>query len=124
MSENNYILGAIAGDIIGSAYEFNNVKSTDFELFTNDTFFTDDSVLTAAVLKNGFIPMILNPTTVLEKPLCAANGMEIAPPSNPHNPYNPRNPRNPWTVFALRITRNSQSPFYTRHPRSTLKCNT
>jgi ADP-ribosylglycohydrolase len=50
MLENNYILGAIAGDIIGSAYEFNNVKSTDFELFTNDTFFTDDSVLTAAIM--------------------------------------------------------------------------
>jgi len=30
----NYILGAIASDIIGSSYEFNNVKSLDFELFT------------------------------------------------------------------------------------------
>ena len=47
---NNYILGAIAGDIIGSSYEFNNVKSLDFELFTNDTFFTDDSVLTMATM--------------------------------------------------------------------------
>jgi ADP-ribosylglycohydrolase len=50
MAGNNYILGAIAGDIIGSSYEFNNVKSTNFELFTNDTFFTDDSVLTAATM--------------------------------------------------------------------------
>jgi ADP-ribosylglycohydrolase len=50
LSENKYILGAITGDIIGSSYEFNNVKSTDFELFTNDTFFTDDSVLTAATM--------------------------------------------------------------------------
>jgi len=32
----NYILGAIAGDVIGSSYEFNNIKSLDFELFTND----------------------------------------------------------------------------------------
>lgn len=45
-----YILGAISGDIIGSSYEFNNVKSMDFELFTNDTYFTDDSVLTAATM--------------------------------------------------------------------------
>ncbi|MDR0707105.1 MAG: ADP-ribosylglycohydrolase family protein [Treponema sp.] len=45
-----YILGAITGDIIGSSYEFNNVKSVDFELFTNDTYFTDDSVLTAATM--------------------------------------------------------------------------
>jgi len=48
--EGNYILGAITGDIIGSSYEFNNVKSLDFELFTNDTFFTDDSVLTTATM--------------------------------------------------------------------------
>jgi ADP-ribosylglycohydrolase len=50
MPNNKYILGAIAGDIIGSSYEFNNVKSLDFELFTNDTFFTDDTVLTAATM--------------------------------------------------------------------------
>jgi ADP-ribosylglycohydrolase len=50
MAKRKYILGAIAGDIIGSAYEFNNVKSTDFELFTNDTYFTDDSVLTLATM--------------------------------------------------------------------------
>jgi len=49
MPKNN-IFGAIAGDIIGSAYEFNNEKSLDFELFTNDTYFTDDSVMTIATL--------------------------------------------------------------------------
>ena len=50
MESKNCILGAIAGDIIGSSYEFNNIKSPDFELFTNDTFFTDDSVLTIATM--------------------------------------------------------------------------
>jgi ADP-ribosylglycohydrolase len=50
MSIQNSILGAIAGDIIGSSYEANNVKSTDFELFTNDTSFTDDTVLTVATM--------------------------------------------------------------------------
>jgi len=50
MPAENCILGAIAGDIIGSSYEFNNVKSLDFELFTNDTYFTDDSVLTVATM--------------------------------------------------------------------------
>ena len=45
------MLGAIPGDIIGSAYEFRNVKSTDFELFTPISFFTDDSVMTLAVAK-------------------------------------------------------------------------
>lgn len=43
------MIGAIAGDVIGSAYEFNNTKTTDFELFTADSAFTDDTVMTVAV---------------------------------------------------------------------------
>jgi ADP-ribosylglycohydrolase len=42
------MIGAIAGDIIGSPYEWDNVKRTDFELFTPLTTFTDDTVLTVA----------------------------------------------------------------------------
>ena len=45
------MLGALAGDIIGSPYEFYNTKSIDFELFTKWTRFTDDSVMTLAVAK-------------------------------------------------------------------------
>ena len=45
------MLGAIAGDIIGSVYEFANTKSPDFDLFTPWTKFTDDSVMTLAVAK-------------------------------------------------------------------------
>lgn len=43
------MLGAIAGDIIGSVYEWNNIKRTDFELFNDRSTFTDDTVLTVAV---------------------------------------------------------------------------
>lgn len=43
------MLGAIAGDIIGSIYEFVNFKDYDFPLFSEESFFTDDSVLTVAV---------------------------------------------------------------------------
>jgi ADP-ribosylglycohydrolase len=43
------MIGAIAGDIIGSAYEWNRTKSTDFELFTSQSGPTDDTVLTIAV---------------------------------------------------------------------------
>jgi len=43
------MLGAIIGDIIGSVYEFNNVKTLDFPLFTANSRFTDDTVLTVAV---------------------------------------------------------------------------
>lgn len=45
------MLGALAGDIVGSPYEFYNTKSMDFELFTEWTKFTDDSVMTLAVAK-------------------------------------------------------------------------
>ena len=50
MQNRQVILGAIAGDVIGSTYEFANVKSTDFELFTRETYFTDDSVMTIATM--------------------------------------------------------------------------
>ncbi len=43
------MLGAIAGDIIGSIYEYRSIKTTDFPLFGKDCEFTDDSVLTIAV---------------------------------------------------------------------------
>ena len=45
------MLGAIYGDIVGSVYEFNNIKTKDFELFTKESKFTDDTVLTLAVAK-------------------------------------------------------------------------
>jgi ADP-ribosylglycohydrolase len=43
------MLGAIAGDIIGSVYESGWMKSTDFPLFSPQSTFTDDTVLTVAV---------------------------------------------------------------------------
>ena len=44
------IIGAIAGDVIGSDFEWNTVKTTDFNLFCKDSRFTDDSVLTLATM--------------------------------------------------------------------------
>ncbi len=43
------MIGAIAGDIIGSVYEWNRIKTKRFELFSPDCYFTDDSVLTIAL---------------------------------------------------------------------------
>jgi ADP-ribosylglycohydrolase len=43
------MLGAIAGDIIGSVHEWTETKTTDFELFHPNAFFTDDTVLAVAV---------------------------------------------------------------------------
>jgi len=43
------MLGAIIGDIIGSIYEFDNIKTKDFPLFQAASQITDDSVCTVAV---------------------------------------------------------------------------
>lgn len=43
------MIGAIIGDIVGSRFEFHNTSRTDFELFTQDCDFTDDTICTVAV---------------------------------------------------------------------------
>lgn len=43
------MLGAIIGDIVGSRFEFNNTKDFNFELFTEECDFTDDTICTVAV---------------------------------------------------------------------------
>jgi len=43
------MLGAIAGDIIGSPYEFAPNKTMDFPLFCTNSVFTDDTILTIAI---------------------------------------------------------------------------
>ena len=43
------MLGAIIGDTVGSHYEFNNTKDYNFELFPEDSIYTDDSIMTVAV---------------------------------------------------------------------------
>lgn len=47
--KNKTIIGAVIGDIIGAVYEWDNVKSTDFELLSESSFFTDDMILTIAI---------------------------------------------------------------------------
>jgi len=45
------MLGAIVGDTVGSVYEFNNTKDYNFRLFTPNSIYTDDSVMSFAVAK-------------------------------------------------------------------------
>ena len=51
------MLGAIVGDVVGSRFEWDNLKSKEFELFKPPCHATDDSVMTiavgAALLKTG-----------------------------------------------------------------------
>ena len=50
------IIGAIAGDTIGSIYEFNPTKEYHFALLDERMEYTDDSIMTITV------PMVLNAT--------------------------------------------------------------
>ena len=55
------MIGAIAGDIIGSIYERNNIKTKDFPLFTDEKHFTDDTAMQGAT-----IDKLLNNKTYIE----------------------------------------------------------
>ena len=46
------IIGAIAGDCFGAAYEFHPVKHGDFDIYKEPRF-TDDTVMTLAVATKG-----------------------------------------------------------------------
>ena len=43
------MIGAIIGDVVGSRFEFHNIKTKDFEFWHNDCHPTDDTILTCAV---------------------------------------------------------------------------
>ena len=43
------IFGAIVGDIVGVPYEFHNIKTKEFDLFTLSSRYSDDTVMTLAV---------------------------------------------------------------------------
>ena len=45
------MLGAIIGDISGSRFEWDNIKTKNFELLTDGCFPTDDSIMTLAIAK-------------------------------------------------------------------------
>jgi len=45
------LFGAITGDIVGSIYEFKNIKTKDFPFFPASGYITDDSCMTIAVAK-------------------------------------------------------------------------
>lgn len=43
------MLGAIIGDIVGSRFEFANIKSKQFDFLNESCYFTDDTVMTVAI---------------------------------------------------------------------------
>lgn len=45
------MLGAITGDVVGSRFEWHNIKTKEFEFLNKDSFVTDDSLMTLAVAR-------------------------------------------------------------------------
>ena len=45
------MLGAIVGDIVGSRFEWNNIKTKDFKFYHERCFATDDSIMSIAIAK-------------------------------------------------------------------------
>lgn len=43
------MLGAVIGDIAGSRFEFDNYRHTDFDIFSPNSDFTDDTICTVAI---------------------------------------------------------------------------
>jgi ADP-ribosylglycohydrolase len=53
------MLGAIIGDVVGSRFEFDNIKTKNFDLFDKSCRVTDDSVMSVAVAEmclDGYVP--------------------------------------------------------------------
>jgi ADP-ribosylglycohydrolase len=48
-NQSNMLLGAVAGDIVGSVFEKHNIRTIKFALFCDRSRFTDDTVMTIAV---------------------------------------------------------------------------
>lgn len=45
------MLGAIIGDIVGSIYEWHNIKTKEFKFLTHKCSFADDNVMALVVAK-------------------------------------------------------------------------
>ncbi len=49
MKERMFMIGAIIGDMVGSLYEFDNIKDKRFFFLTKYSLPTDDSIMTIAI---------------------------------------------------------------------------
>ena len=67
------MLGAIIGDTVGSVYEFENIKTTEFDLFSPESIYTDDSVMTLAVAHWSFNDKTYNTQTLMDTVVYFAN---------------------------------------------------
>ena len=78
--------GAIIGDIVGSVYEWHNIKTKDFPLFQKRSTFTDDTVMTCAVAR-AFLEAAKDDAPVVEH---MTRAMQELGRKNPHRGYGGR----------------------------------
>ena len=88
------MLGAMIGDIVGSVYEWQPIKTKEFPFLTDDCFFTDDSVCTVAVadiLLHGLPPAETMQAWCRRYPACSYGGnfgyWIYADPPEPYHSY-------------------------------------
>ena len=78
--------GAIIGDIVGSVYEWHNIKTKEFPLFQKHSTFTDDTVMTCAVAK-AFLEAEKDDAPIVEH---MTRSMQELGRKNPHRGYGGR----------------------------------
>lgn len=60
------MFGAFIGDIEGSVFEFNNTSKRNFDLYDERDFFTDDSVMTLAVMDMAVHSLLGDPKAIVD----------------------------------------------------------
>lgn len=73
------MIGAIIGDIVGSRFEFHNIKTKDFALFTPHCFFTDDTVMTLAVAEAIMNSAAITSGSFIRRPAACRDSDTVTP---------------------------------------------
>jgi ADP-ribosylglycohydrolase len=88
------MIGSILGDVIGSIYEFDNIHTENFELFSHNSTYTDDTIMTIATAnailnKSDYKTEYINFGKKYPTPFgCYGYGFKKWLNSDNHEPYN------------------------------------
>ena len=84
------MLGSIIGDTVGSIYEFHNIKTTKFPLFSKRSIYTDDSIMTIAVAEGLLKAGLDAPLDEIRREVTASMQKWGRKYPNPMGDYGPR----------------------------------
>ncbi len=111
------MLGAIIGDIVGSRFEWNNIKTKDFDFLTHKCFVTDDSIMSLAIAK-AFLLSEINYNILAENTIRCMQELGRKYPDSGYGGYfrqwlyktNPQ-PYNSWGIAHTSFRYSSSSAF-------------